>query len=93
MCKSCRLCFCILRREDEAERKLINNTLINALETLKEKQKKRIVEYFFYDKTQQEIADKEGVNRFAIEKSISLGLEKIKKYFEKRVSKQYPLWP
>ena len=73
--------------EDEAEKGMIRETLYEALESIKEKQKQRIISYYIYGETQQEIADKEGVNRFAVEKSIILGIEKIKKFFEKRVSK------
>lgn len=65
---------------DHVEAGLTREILLSALDKLQEKQKRRILAYFFDGKTQLEIADIEGVNLFAIQKSINGSLKKIKKF-------------
>lgn len=49
-----------------------------AIDTLTEIQKKRIIAYFFKEKSSREIAVSEGVNYSKVEKSINLALKKLK---------------
>lgn len=51
------------------------------LNRLPEVQKRRLIKHFFYNKSSREIAKDEGVNYSAVDKSIALGLEKLKKFF------------
>lgn len=49
-----------------------------AIDTLTEIQKKRVIAYFFEGKSSREIAVSEGVNYSKVEKSINLALKKLK---------------
>lgn len=51
------------------------------LNRLPEAQKRRLIKHFFYNKSSREIAKEKGVNYSAVDKSIALGLEKLKKLF------------
>ena len=65
--------------EDEIERLADKERLLNAMNALKELQRKRVYAYFFEDKTQLEIATEEGVKLFAVQKSINSAIKKLKK--------------
>lgn len=56
--------------------------LRKAIEKLPEKQKKRLVAYFFEELTYAEIADQENVDVMAVYRSIRSAIRKIKKLFE-----------
>lgn len=55
--------------------------LRDSMNSLPEVQKKRLIKHFFYNKSSREIAKEEGVNYSAVDKSILLGIEKLKKLF------------
>lgn len=62
-------------KEDKIKR------LRDILNSLPEVQKRRLIKHFFYNKSSREIAKEEGVYYSAVDKSIVLGVEKIKKLF------------
>lgn len=51
------------------------------LHSLPEVQKRRLIKHFFYNKSSREIAKEEGVYYSAVDKSIVLGIEKLKELF------------
>ena len=51
------------------------------LSNLSDKQKNRVIQYFFYDKTFKQIADEEGVSAPSVKESIDSAIKKLKKYF------------
>lgn len=65
---------------DQVESTMTREQLLNAIDNLSERAKRRVYDYYFCGKTQREIATKEGINRNAVEKSIYSSLKKIKKY-------------
>ena len=68
--------------EDEFFRRIVCDTLHDAINQLSEPQKRRIVKYFFYKQSMRSIADEEHVYHAAVRKSIECGLQKIKKLLE-----------
>ena len=52
-----------------------------AISKLNEKQKKRMIDYFFCNKTYEEIAMEEGVTKQSIDESIKSTIKKLKKFF------------
>lgn len=48
---------------------------------LSEKQKQRVIQYFFYGKTFKQIADEEGLSVPTIKESIDSAIKKLKKFF------------
>lgn len=52
-----------------------------AMTKLNQKQKKRIIDYFFYNKTYEQIAVEEGVTKQSIDESIKTAIKKLKKIF------------
>ena len=65
--------------EDEVSTKIINEELRSAINELNEIQKRRIIKYYFYDKTYEEIANEENCTKRAVKFSIDIGIEKISK--------------
>jgi len=69
------------------EGEVINNMTIkelkNILSTLPSIQKRRIIKYYFEDKTLEQIAQEENCSKMAIKFSIDIALEKILKKFQK----------
>lgn len=57
-----------------------NQTLWNAINTLGEKQRRRLLSYYFKGKTYREIADEEGVDHKAIVRSVEAAVRKLKKF-------------
>lgn len=55
--------------------------LKSALLKLNEKQKSRLIAYFFYDWTYEEIAQDEGVTKQSVEESIKTAIRKLRKIF------------
>lgn len=69
--------------EEEIEIKIDNEQLHKAISKLPEVQKRRIIKYYFEEKTLQVIAAEEKCSSRAIKYSIDLGIEKIKEFFKK----------
>ena len=61
------------------EQKLIKEELKNIINMLSDTQKRRIIKYYFYEKNEYEIAYEENTTQQAINKSLQLALEKLKK--------------
>ena len=55
--------------------------LRSALCYLSETQKRRVIKYFFYDKTLERIADEEGVDFTSVRESINSAIKKLRKFF------------
>lgn len=64
--------------ENEIIEKATFEELKQAINQLPEIQKRRIIKYYFEDKTQQEIANEEMVDIRAIQYSLSIALKKLK---------------
>lgn len=67
-----------LSLEDEIIKKATFDELKKAIELLPEVQKRRIKKYYFDDKTQQQIANEEGVDIRAIQYTLNIALKKLK---------------
>lgn len=65
--------------EDEVIKKTLIKEIKSELNKLPEVQKERIKKYFFENKTYDEIAKDEGVNKTSVMRAINNGLEKILK--------------
>ena len=65
------------------EKKLTNQQLYAAINSLPEKQAKRIYAYYFMDMDEPTIALAEGVSQQAVHSSIQRGLCRIEKYLKK----------
>lgn len=72
-----------LSADKEYEQKIMLRHLYSALNSLTEKQAKRIYAYFFLGLSKAEIARSEGVNESKIRKSINLALQKMEEYLKK----------
>ena len=59
--------------------------IINVFSELSPIQKRRLIKYFFQNKSSRIIAREEGVNYSKVEKSIKSALKKIKKFFKQGV--------
>ena len=68
--------------EAEVSSKIINEELRQAINSLDEIQKRRIIKYYFYDKTYQEIAREENCSKVAIKYSIDSAIKNISKKFK-----------
>lgn len=68
--------------EDEVSTKIINEELRSAINELNEIQKRRIIKYYFYDKTYEEIAKEENCSKVAVKYSIDTAIENISKKFK-----------
>ncbi len=67
-----------IQLDDEIIKKSTYEELINAINKLPLVQCRRIKKYYFYEKTQQEIADEERVDIRAVQYSLADGLKKLK---------------
>ena len=65
--------------EEKIERKIMVETIINEIMYLPEMQKKRMIKYFFENKTLSEIAEEEHCSKVAVKYSIDIAIEKISK--------------
>ena len=61
------------------EKKIINEELRDAISSLPEIQKRRIIKYYFYNKTFEEIAKEEQCSKVAIKYSIDSAIKNISK--------------
>lgn len=68
--------------EDEVSTKIINEELKSAINELNEIQKRRIIKYYFYDKTYEEIAKEEKCSKVAVKYSIDTAIKNISKKFK-----------
>lgn len=68
--------------EDMIIRRLELETLQKAMQSLSDVQKKRLQMYFFEGMTIREIAEKEGINRNAVWKSLQATIARLKEFFE-----------
>lgn len=69
--------------EEELDRKLGEENIHNAIKTLSSTQKKRLILYYFYNFTYEQIARSEGCKYQSVQDSIKSAEEKIKKYLLK----------
>lgn len=68
--------------DDYIIRKTSYEELINAINKLPDIQKRRIKKYYFDEKTQQQIANEEGVDIRSIQYSLSIALKKLKEFLK-----------
>lgn len=73
----------ILAQEQNRERWI-------AISSLNEKQRKRLIAYYFEGKTYREIADEEGVDHKAIIHSVEIALKKLKIFLKESPQKTFP---
>ena len=59
---------------------LQNEQICLALEQLTETQRKRVELFYLYGWTERQIAEYEGVNRYAVRKSLDQSIKKLKKF-------------
>ena len=67
--------------ESEVFLNIEKELLHKAMEQLTETQRVRLELFFFYGLTEREIAERLGINRFAVRKSILQSIKKLKKFF------------
>lgn len=63
--------------EEFVETKIVNDKLKEAINHLSEIQKRRIINYYFYDMTQREIAEKEGTSIRAVQYTLNSALKEL----------------
>ena len=74
--------FISLSPQEIYERRITNNELYAAINSLPEKQAKRIYAYFFLGMSKAAIAKAEGVRESAVRESIERGLKNIEKFLK-----------
>jgi RNA polymerase sigma-70 factor (ECF subfamily) len=72
----------VLSPEEIYERKMSKQELYAAINSMPEKQAKRIYAHFFLDMSKAEIARIEGVSKSAVTHSIEQGLKSIEKFLK-----------
>ncbi len=72
-----------LSLEDEVIRNSTFEELKKAIEMLPEIQKRRIKKYYFYDMTEQQIADEENATHQSVHIILQRGIENLKKILKK----------
>ncbi|KUO76542.1 MAG: RNA polymerase subunit sigma-24 [Clostridia bacterium BRH_c25] len=73
----------VLSPEEIYERKLSSQELYAAINSLPDKQAKRVYAHFFLDMSKAEIARVEGVNKCQVSRSIDKALKNIEKFLKK----------
>ena len=73
----------VLSPQEIYERKLSNQELYAAINSLPEKQAKRIYAHFFLDMSKAQIARIEGVDPSSVKESIERGLKRMEKFLKK----------
>lgn len=74
----------LIEQYDQLDREEFCRLLLEGINTcLSETQRRRLLKYYFEDKTQEEIADSEGVAYQNISESLWRAKEKLKKFFKK----------
>jgi RNA polymerase sigma-70 factor (ECF subfamily) len=74
--------FISLSPQEIYERRITNQELYAAINSLPEKQAKRIYAYFFLGMSRASIAKAEGVRESAVRESIERGLKNIEKFLK-----------
>lgn len=64
--------------------------LWEAINSLNEKQRKRLIAYYFEGKTYREIADEEGVDHKAIIRSVEIALKNLRIFLEESPQETFP---
>ena len=67
--------------EDVVIKKIHNERLAKAMDKLTKEQRRRILLYYDYQLTMEEIARIEGCSKQSVQESIEWGIKKLKKYF------------
>ena len=73
--------------DEIVEKKWLISELHKAIDTLPDKQAKRIRKHYLIGMSKVEIAHSKGVSEGAVRNSIDLGLKELKKYFKKNCIK------
>ena len=73
-----RACNVDITLEEIVENKILNQKLYDAINSLNSIQKRRIIMYYFENKTLREIADIEGCSYVSIKNSIDIAIKKLK---------------
>jgi|SRR5665648_42928 len=73
----------VLSPQEIYERKLSNQELYAAINSLPDKQAKRIYAHFFLDMSKAQIARTEGVDPSSVKESIERGLKRMEKFLKK----------
>lgn len=68
--------------EEEVSNKIISEEIKSAINELNDIQKRRIIKYYFYDKTYEEIANEEKCSKVAVKYSIDTAIKNISKKFK-----------
>lgn len=68
--------------EEEVSNKIISEEIKFAINELNDIQKRRIIKYYFYDKTYEEIANEEKCSKVAVKYSIDTAIKNISKKFK-----------
>ena len=68
--------------EDEVESKILNEEIKSAINELNEIQKRRLIKYYFYNMTYEEIANEEMCSKVAVKYSIDTAIKNISKKFK-----------
>lgn len=69
--------------EEQVESKILHEELKDAINELKDVQKRRIKKYFFENKTYEEIANEEKCSKVAVKYSIDIAIKNISKKIKK----------
>ncbi len=72
-------------QEEEEDYRTIENAINIMIACLTDKQIKRFFDYYFLGRTQEQIAENEGISQRSVSDSIELAKKNIKKFFEKQV--------
>ena len=64
--------------EEEVEEKILNDNIREAINNLSEKQKRRLIKYYFEGKTEQEIALEENATQQSIHIGLQRSIQKLK---------------
>ena len=68
--------------EEEVSNKIVSEEIKSAINQLNDIQKRRIIKYYFYDKTYEEIANEEKCSKVAVKYSIDTAIKNISKKFK-----------
>lgn len=69
--------------EELLEQRQMRELLYKGLQSLPEKQRSRLIAYYFWGMSKAEIANVEGSEETSVRKSIQRGIATLKKFFEK----------
>ena len=69
--------------EEQIENKILQEELKKAILELSEVQKRRVIKYYFENKTLQKIAEEEGCSITSVKESIDSGINKLRKKLKK----------